>query len=89
MLFYVEFSPGWDKHFSKFDSSEKERILKKINQLPFLQNQRHLRCGLPYFVTQTGQYRITYEEIGSTRKVMFAGNHKQYEKWLRELQLNL
>ncbi len=84
-MFKVIFEPGWDKFFSKFERAERERILKKINQLAYFETRRHLGYGAPYFVAEAGQYRVCYEETGGVRKVIFAGNHKQYEKWLESL----
>lgn len=79
-MFELNFVEGWNKFFNKLDKSEKEKIWKKICQLKALENARHLRHGLPFFVLEIGQYRICFEEKGKTREIMFAGNHKQYEK---------
>lgn len=80
-LFELKFMDGWDKYYSKLSNPERERIWKKILQLKTLQKIRHLKHGLPFFVLETGQYRICFEEKDKIRRVMFAGNHKQYEKW--------
>ncbi len=88
-MFAIHYAEGWDRFFSKLDNSEKIIIRKKIERLKMPQNQRHLKHGLPYFVTEAGQYMIAYEEADSTRKVIFASNHKQYEKWLREQEMML
>lgn len=87
-MFTLYYAEDWDRFFSKLDNSEKIIVRKKISQLETLQSQRHLKHGLPYFVSATGQYRVTYEESGNVRKVLFAGNHKQYEKWLQEQKMN-
>jgi len=58
--------------------------LKKIQQLKTLAKARHLKKGLPYFVVETGQYRICFKEEGNLRTIHFAGNHKQYQKWYKQ-----
>ena len=81
-MFGLDYADGWDKFFSKMDRTQRERIWKKIQSLKMRQSARHLRKGLPFFVLETGQYRICFEEKAKARTVMFAGTHKQYEKWL-------
>ena len=83
-MFKLVFAEGWDGDFEKLGSSEKERIWKKIQQLEFLPKARHLKHGLPFFVAESGQHRICFEEKGETRIIVFAGNHKQYEKWYKK-----
>lgn len=83
-MFELDFADGWDIHFSKLDNSERERIWKKIQQLKFLAKVRHLKKGLPFFVVETGQYRVCFEQKQKTRMVVFAGNHKQYEEWYKK-----
>ena len=82
-LFELHYADGWDIFYSKMDSSEKERIWKKIQQLKTLEKARHLKKGLPYFVVETGQYRVAFKEEAKKRTIYFAGNHKQYEKWYK------
>ena len=83
-LFYLEYAVGWDKFFAKMDKAQQERIWKKIQSLKTRLGARHLKKGLPFFVVETGQYRICFEEKEKVRLVMFAGTHKQYEKWLSQ-----
>ncbi|MCX6802488.1 MAG: hypothetical protein NT067_05265 [Candidatus Diapherotrites archaeon] len=83
-MFELEFEEAWDKHFAKLDKTEQERIWKKIQQLKALEKARHLKHGLPFFVLETGQYRVCFSEENKTRTILFAGNHKQYEKWLKQ-----
>ena len=47
---------------------------------------RHLH-GLPYFVLEAGQYRVTFVEDNSNmvRTIVFIGDHKEYEKWYSQL----
>ncbi len=78
------FGQDWDEYFNKLDNPIKERIWKKIQQLKHLTKTRHLKHGLPFFVIESGQYRICFEEIEEKRIIRFAGNHKQYEKWFKE-----
>ncbi len=83
-LFEISFAEEWDKFFRKIDKQEKERLWKKIIQLKTIEKARHLKHGLPFFVLESGQYRICFEEKEKTRIIMFAGNHKQYEKWYKK-----
>ncbi len=81
-MFRLEYHPDWGIYYSKLDKSGKEKIWKKIQQLKSREKKgRHLKHGTPYFVEEMGQYRVCYEEEGDLRTIMFAGNHKQYEKW--------
>jgi len=84
-LFELSFVDGWDIHYSKMDSAEKQRIWKKILQLKTLAKARHMKQGLPYFVVETGQYRICFKEEENQRTIHFAGNHKQYQKWYKQV----
>ncbi len=81
-LFRLDYADGWDRFFAKMDKSQQARIWKKIQSLKTRPSARHLKKGVPFFVLETGQYRICFEEKGKARIVMFAGTHKQYEKWL-------
>ena len=83
-LFELIFAESWDKFFSKLDNSEKQKIWKKIQQLKTLPKARHLKHGLPFFVLEKGQYRVCFEEKQKTRTIVFAGTHKQYEKWYKK-----
>ncbi|MBI5554208.1 MAG: hypothetical protein HY917_05735 [Candidatus Diapherotrites archaeon] len=68
----------------KLDSFTQQILLKKIDRLETLETARHLRHGVPLFVVEAGQYRICFDEKEKTRLILFAGNHKQYEKWISE-----
>ncbi|MBN2127101.1 MAG: hypothetical protein JW703_01775 [Candidatus Diapherotrites archaeon] len=83
-MFEIKYEKEWDKYFSKLDNSEKQKIWKKIQELKTIEKTRHLKFGLPFFVIETGQYRICFREKENNREIAFAGNHKQYEKWLKE-----
>lgn len=85
-MFEVRFKVGWDENLSTFDFAIRKRIAKKIEQLQFLQSARHLKHGLPYFVVEVSQYRIIFEEAANVRKIMFVGNHKQYESWVHQFE---
>ena len=84
LLSVLDYADAWDAYFSKSDKSEKERISKKIQQLKHSVSARHLKHGFPFFVVESGQYRVCFEEKSNTRTIMFAGNHKQYEKWVKK-----
>ena len=85
-MFGLRFVTGWDIHFSKMDSTEQQRIWKKIQQLKSLGKARHLKHGVPIFVSESGQYRICFREKQTIREILFAGNHKQYEKWYKSIE---
>ncbi|MFH0714543.1 MAG: hypothetical protein V1847_02590 [Candidatus Diapherotrites archaeon] len=82
-MYALEYADDWDQYFVKLDKAEQERIWKKIQQLKTISRARHLRHGTPLFVVEAGQYRICFGQFGKVRKIAFAGNHKQYEKWLK------
>jgi len=84
-MYELEYKEDWDKYFKKMNKELQIKIWKKIQQLKELESARHLKLGLPFFVVETSQYRITFRQIGKTRTVWFAGNHKQYEKWYLSL----
>lgn len=83
-MFELEFVEDWDDFFEKFDNSSKNIVWKKIMKLKYLQSARHLCHGLQFFVVEVGQYRICFEEINNVRRIVFVGNHKQYEKWYKK-----
>ena len=81
----ILFDPDWDKYFQKLDRSIQIRIAKTINKLGENVPARHLKQGLPFYVTEIGQYRICFK-IDKEKKIKilyFAGDHKDYEKWYR------
>jgi len=85
-LFRLDYDKGWDKFFSKMDSSVQKMLWKRIQKLKTLKKARHLKRGLPYFVIAVGQYRIGFIEEKGTRTIAFVGNHKQYQKWYIALE---
>lgn len=82
----VRLKPGWDEHFKKFDKRTQEKIFKKLKQLEQPLQARGLHSS-KYHVEEAGQYRIAFENNSQekTREVHFIGNHKQYEKWYKNL----
>ena len=84
-LFELSYADDWDKFFSKMDSSIRRILWKKIQQLKTLPKARHLKKGVPIFVVETGQNRVCFREKNKTREILFAGNHKQYQKWYSDL----
>jgi len=79
----------WDLYFQDLSPDIQARPLKKLDRIREGLPGRHLRHGLPFFVEEVGQYRICYtqDEASRTRKIYFAGDHKQYGRWLREKQV--
>ena len=84
MSYEIEFHPDWDRYFSKLDNSMKQRVAKKIVQLQGDATSRHLKQGLPFYVSEIGQYRLCYsiDEEKKIKTLHFVGDHKEYEKWL-------
>ena len=83
MKYAIEFHEDWDSYFSKLDNSLKKRVMKKILQLQYGVPARHLKQGLPFFVSEMGQYRLCYtvDEKRKIKTIYFVGNHKDYERW--------
>ncbi|MBI4214766.1 hypothetical protein HY546_02115 [archaeon] len=77
---------GWDKNFVKFDWQVQQQILKKLNQMKQPLASRGLHSSQLH-VEEVGQYRIVFRPDDGTKikNVYFVGDHKQYEKWLREV----
>ena len=87
-MYNLDYHPKWKEYFENLPENVKIRAIKRINFI--LENptrQRHLKYGLPYFVVEFGQYRITYKVLESEQKIIFyfVGNHKEYEKWYSSL----
>ena len=84
MSWKLDFRPGWDENFQKFDKSVQQLILKKIKKMKQPLFGRGLHSS-NYQVEEVGQYRIAFEENISTKTkfIHFVGNHKQYEKWYK------
>ncbi|MFH0955355.1 MAG: hypothetical protein V1777_04600 [Candidatus Micrarchaeota archaeon] len=85
-MFELLYAAGWDEFFSKLDTSVQQILLKKILKLQHLITARHLKHGVPIFVVEAGQYRICFREKQKTREILFAGSHKQYEKWYKQFE---
>ena len=87
MTYQLLFAPDWDIHFSKMDSIIQKQLWKKIQQQKEESQTRHLKHGIEFAVIETGQYRIAVkiDEKEKTKKIHFAGNHKQYEKWYKKI----
>ena len=74
------------KVFLELDKTLKEQIAKKLKQLERDDLQsRHFKHGVPVFVEEVSQYRIVFKKIeeGKQKRVVFIGDHKEYEKWYR------
>jgi mRNA-degrading endonuclease RelE of RelBE toxin-antitoxin system len=82
-MYSIEFYPGWDKHFNKFDRNTRQTLTKKIEKQISETKARHMKQGLDFFVLEAGQYRIALKinERQNIKTIYFVGNHKQYEKW--------
>ena len=88
-MFELRYANDWDMYYSKMDSTEQDKIWKKIQQLKNPVKARHLKHGIPLFVKEVGQYRICFREKEKIREILFAGNHKQYEKWYNAIEISL
>ena len=82
--FEPEFHDGWEKYFDNLPEDIKPRVAKKISRILEGLPGRHLRFGVDFFVEEVGQYRICYKSFNDRkiRRFYFAGNHKEYEKWV-------
>ena len=78
----LEFKPGWDVYFKKFDRTTQNLILKKLKQMKQPLKARGLYSSR-YQVEEVNQFRIVFiqDEKIKTKKIHFIGNHMQYEKW--------
>lgn len=88
LTFYsIRYEPGWDIHYLSMDNSTQIKIYKKILQLKKPLKGRHLKFGVPCFVEEVGQYRIVYKQLDELqiRKIIFVGDHKQYEQWYKSV----
>jgi hypothetical protein len=49
-------------------------------------NARHLKFGKNCFVEEVGQYRIAFKIMAEIKekRIVFIGDHKEYEKWCKE-----
>jgi hypothetical protein len=85
-MYSSEFDPKWKERFSRLPDDLKERVIKKMRQILNGLPGRHLRFGVDFFVEEVGQYRICYKsfEDRKARRFYFIGDHKEYEKWIRE-----
>ena len=70
--------------FKSWTEQQKKGSGKKVMALSSLSKARHLKHGLPFFVVEAGQYRISFEQRKNMRIIVFAGTHKQYERWYKE-----
>lgn len=63
------------------------RIAKRIGKVLEFPYKRHLRKPAKFFVAEIGQYRILYRVFEDSKMVRFyfVGNHKEYEKWYRQI----
>jgi mRNA-degrading endonuclease RelE of RelBE toxin-antitoxin system len=84
----LEFWPGWDKHFVRFDRTTRQRILTKFGHMkqPLLGRGLH---SSHYHVEEVGGYRIAYklDEERRVKIIQFVGDHKQYEDWYWSISL--
>ncbi len=85
-MYSSDFDPKWKDRFARLPEDIKERVVKKMKQILNGLPGRHLRFGLDFFVEEVGQYRICYKsfEDRKIRRFYFVGDHKEYEKWVRE-----
>ncbi|MDP2666492.1 MAG: hypothetical protein Q8P05_03260 [Candidatus Diapherotrites archaeon] len=88
MPYVLKYYPGWDKYFDKMDRQVQERIWKKIQQQKEETSLRHLNHGIEFSVLEIGQYRVALKIVEKTKEkeIRFSGNHKQYEKWYKNLK---
>jgi len=86
MKYQLEIDEGWKEYFNDLPRDMQERTVKKVRQILSGLPGRHLKHGLDFFVEEMGQYRICYKSLENSRirRFYFVGNHKEYEKWIKE-----
>jgi mRNA-degrading endonuclease RelE of RelBE toxin-antitoxin system len=55
----IEFKPGWDRHFKKFDKTVQTIILNKLEKMKEPSIGRGLHSSR-YLIEEAGQYRIAF-----------------------------
>jgi len=77
---------GWNDFFDKLDDNLKLRVISKINLILEFPHKRHLKGKANYFVSEIGQYRLTYKIFEDNKEVRFyfIGKHKDYESWYKK-----
>jgi len=86
-MYEIIYCPNCLDCLAKLDIDIQVRITKKIEQLRYEKQRRHLHHGISIFVDQVNQYRICYELFEDSKiiRIDFIGNHKDYEKWYKQL----
>jgi len=86
-MYKASFHKDWPGYFDKLENQIKEHTVKKIQKILEHPQKRHLGGGAKYFVDEIGQYRILYMVFEERQEVrfFFVGNHKEYEKWYKQL----
>ncbi|MBU2100294.1 type II toxin-antitoxin system RelE/ParE family toxin [Candidatus Micrarchaeota archaeon] len=86
-MYKATFHKDWPDYFDKLENTVKEHVSKKIQKILEHPKKRHLGGGAKYFVDEIGQHRILYMVFEEKQEVrfFFVGNHKEYEKWYKNL----
>ena len=85
MVLNFVFSTIAHKQFGRLPQIMQRRItlkFKKIAKGDIF--SRHLKFREPFFVEEFGQKRVVYSIIQTTGTVLFIGDHKEYETYLRK-----
>ncbi|MFA5246364.1 MAG: hypothetical protein WC408_00550 [Candidatus Micrarchaeia archaeon] len=77
-----------EKKLQKMDNAISERLIRLIARMRSTEPGRHLKHGLDFFVEEEGQYRIVFRFTNQEKRIHFAGDHKEYEKWYRKAAQN-
>ncbi|MFH1106407.1 MAG: hypothetical protein V1787_00775 [Candidatus Micrarchaeota archaeon] len=85
MNYGVVFESAAENQLLGKDFSVRKRLIQRIARMPFETPGRHMEKGLPYFVAQAGQYRIIYTCKEGVKRIYFVGDHKEYERWYKQL----
>lgn len=86
-MYMPKFEPDWNKYYNNLTSEMKERTAKKIKIILENPKKRHMKANARFFVDEIGQNRIIYrifEDLNEVR-FYFVGNHKEYEKYYKQL----
>ena len=87
-MYDLEYDHDWQDYFEKVPLEIQKRFMKKIDKFIVHPSSsfEHKKHGVPFFSDRIGpNYRICFSSDENTkkRKFYFIGDHKEYEKWLR------
>ncbi len=80
----VEIGEQAKSDLKKMERAQLISFGKHIDKIADNPPGRHMKHGLPYFVSEVGQGRIVYRAVNDTIFVLRCfTSHKDYEKWYK------